>query len=339
MRVPAVKRDVEVQNDNYRPNNRNRQSVVERTARLGAAPCEVAEDAREEITGSALQGLDFDRVMDRFPPFGETSTEHSNLQREKESASAPRRYESRRLNSSIPQRPVVQQQNELVVDDNAGVDDSKSHASYAAEYDHNISPDSAGAAKFSRNRGIDICSLTSNDLNLTLDREIPSTTERRNSWLGIEGRDPKVSGLESKTRAASEPSTKSPGNSLYTTFSAGQELPTSHGNITSYSVERFLQSGPGNAQEDHTAAELAKTSDSSMDERRSQSKKRSQKRGKAPRIRRWKLDASHNIDLTPAPGAEEYWTYDPGAKAYYHTDSDTHSRIWKSEEDSEDFEA
>jgi hypothetical protein len=369
MRVPAAKRDVEAQNENNRPNNRNRQSVVKSTARLGAAPCEVAEDAREEITGSALQGPDIDKVIDRFPPFHGCSTEHSNLQLGKESASVPRHYESRRFNSSTPQLPVVQQQNELVVDDNAGVDDSKGYATYAAEYDHNISPDSLGAAKFSRSHRMGIFSPVSNDSNLIFDREILSTTEERNSGLGIEGRsrraevdapedtsprskegeidtpnfhgpeDPNVSVLESKTRAASEPSIRSAGNSLYTTCPAVQELPTSHGNITSYSVERFLQSGQDSAQEDRAAAELAKNSASSVDERGSQSKKRSQERGKAPRIRRAKLDASHNVDLTPAPGAEEYWTYDPGAKAYYHTDSDTHSRIWKSESDSEDSEA
>ena len=366
--APAMKRDVEVQNDSHRPVNRNRQSVVESTARLGAVPCEVAEDSRGKITSSALQDPNFDTAVDRFPPLCESSTKHSDLQLEKESASAPKHYESGHLNSSTLQLLVVQQQNELGVDDIAGVDDSKNYASYAAECDHNISPNSARPSKSSRSQGSDISPLVSIDLNLTLDRKIMSTTEGRNSGLDIEGRsrkaqvdapkdrsprskereidrpspdpkDPKASGLESKTRAGPEPSIKSPGNSLHTTLPARQELPTGHGNITSYSVERFLQSNPNSAQEDHTAVEFAKRSASSTDERGSQSKKRSQKRGKAPRIRRAKPDVSDNIDLTPARGAKEYWTYDPGAKAYYHTDSDTQSRIWRSEEDSENSEA
>ncbi|KIM99889.1 hypothetical protein OIDMADRAFT_30267 [Oidiodendron maius Zn] len=327
--VPAVKRDVEAQNEDNRQNNRNRQSVVESTARLGPAPCEVAEDAREEIRG---------------PPFGDSSTEHSNLQREKEPTSASSHYESRHLNSSNSQIPVVQQQNELVLNANVRSNNSKSPASYAAKYDHIISPDSVEAAKFSRSHGADISPVVWNDLNPAFDREILSTTEGRNSGLGMQShsRSAELDALkdrspryENKTRTASEPSIKSPENSLYTMFSAGQESPTSHGNITSYSVKRFLQPGPNSAQ-DHKTAELVKTSDSSMDEQEPRSKKRSQKRGKVPRIRRAKLDASHNVDLTPAPGAEEYWTYDPGARAYYHTDSDTHSRIWKSESDSED---
>jgi hypothetical protein len=34
------------------------------------------------------------------------------------------------------------------------------------------------------------------------------------------------------------------------------------------------------------------------------------------------------IDLTPAPGADEYWTYDEAANDYFHIDSDTGSRLW-----------
>jgi hypothetical protein len=34
------------------------------------------------------------------------------------------------------------------------------------------------------------------------------------------------------------------------------------------------------------------------------------------------------VDLTPAPGADEYWTYDEAANDYFHIDSDTGSRLW-----------
>ena len=56
MAVPAVKRDVEGQNDDNRQNNRNRQSVVEITARLGPAPCEVAEEFCGKANDQAQSG-------------------------------------------------------------------------------------------------------------------------------------------------------------------------------------------------------------------------------------------------------------------------------------------
>ncbi|KAE8443527.1 hypothetical protein EG329_001767 [Mollisiaceae sp. DMI_Dod_QoI] len=132
-----------------------------------------------------------------------------------------------------------------------------------------------------------------------------------------------------KRRTARESSIKPPGNPLHNTSLAGQESPTSHGNITSSGTGRVQQLGPDTAQT------------SSMDEQ--EPKKRFRKREIVPMIRPAKLDASNDIDLSPAPGAEEYWTYDPGKKAYYHIDSNSNSKsgpiIWNPESDSEDSEA
>jgi hypothetical protein len=44
------------------------------------------------------------------------------------------------------------------------------------------------------------------------------------------------------------------------------------------------------------------------------------------------------VDLTPAPDADGYWTYDEAANDYFHIDSDTGSRLWYEPSDtSEDY--
>jgi len=69
-----------------------------------------------------------------------------------------------------------------------------------------------------------------------------------------------------------------------------------------------------------------------------QAKIRARKRGKAPKIRRVKLDpskTSENVEMTAAPGASEDWTYDASSKGHWHIDSDTGSTIWYSDAESE----
>jgi hypothetical protein len=52
--------------------------------------------------------------------------------------------------------------------------------------------------------------------------------------------------------------------------------------------------------------------------------------GPAPVIRLARV--SSDVALSPAPGADKYWTYLENANAYYHVDSDTGSTIWREEQ-------
>jgi hypothetical protein len=123
-------------------------------------------------------------------------------------------------------------------------------------------------------------------------------------------------------------------------LSTPTKLPLDHGEITSYGVQRFLESEQNIAQGKRPPLKAANASDPSltMQEQELHSKQQIKKMRRAPKIRSAKLDASQKVDLTPAPGADKYWTYDEYAKAYYHIDSDTQSTFWyeDSSEDSED---
>jgi hypothetical protein len=118
--------------------------------------------------------------------------------------------------------------------------------------------------------------------------------------------------------------------------SIATERAAAHGEITSYGVERFLGSSQNDSRRKRTLPEALDASASSPDTdfHSERPRKRS---GKAPKIRSAKLDASRNVDLSPAPGADKYWTYDEKSKAYYHIDSDTGSTFWY-EDSSDDSE-
>jgi len=102
-------------------------------------------------------------------------------------------------------------------------------------------------------------------------------------------------------------------------LSGTTELPAGHGEVTSYGMKRYLESGPDFAGEEARSPE-------------SRSKQHTQKRGKAPTI---KLARGDRVDLTPAPNADEYWTYDEATDNYFHVDSDTGSRHWYEDSDEE----
>jgi hypothetical protein len=120
-------------------------------------------------------------------------------------------------------------------------------------------------------------------------------------------------------------------------LSTSTALSLDHDEITSYGMQRFLESEENILQRKYTLPKSAHASDLSSREQEPHSKQRSKKRSKVPKIRRAKLDSSQKVDLTPAPEADKYWTYDEDAKAYYHIDSDTQSTFWY-EESSEDSE-
>jgi hypothetical protein len=127
---------------------------------------------------------------------------------------------------------------------------------------------------------------------------------------------------EVENRSAPELSRTSPKNSLEILTTT--ERPRSHGSIKLFRMKRFLESEANIPQAEDRHTEVEYVSDYPSDQLGSRPKRR----GKLPKIGSAKLVVPTASDLTPAPGADEYWTWDDSAKAYYHRDSDSQSIFW-----------
>lgn len=140
--------------------------------------------------------------------------------------------------------------------------------------------------------------------------------------------------IESFGHLGTEQSTRSLAKSRSSLdYSAATERPAPSETATPL-VKPDSISGENMVEGQSTVPEVKQHSERSRRSTNSRSKKRLKRRGKAPRIRAWKGDLSQKADLVPAEGADEYWEYDEGLKAYYHIDSDTGSTFWY--EDSSD---
>jgi hypothetical protein len=187
-----------------------------------------------------------------------------------------------------------------------------------------------------------------------LSLEIRPENAGSNKHLGGNVQQRQVSELKLENDSLSQPSTKYTPSSSETALnpSTAPESPLRRGNMRSL-MERlperasdntlnndFLsQSGKDVITPGSLSPGIANDANLLLIQQEARAEIRARKRGKAPKLRRMKLDqskASENVDMTPAPGASEHWTYDPSAKGHYHIDSDTGSTNWYSDSDSED---
>jgi hypothetical protein len=121
--------------------------------------------------------------------------------------------------------------------------------------------------------------------------------------------------------------------------SMAAEQPPVHGKNVSESMRRPQESGPSTAPLDEQCIEQKTASEHSPKKPSSSRKKHTRERRKPADLispKRIPRNASDNVELTPAPDADEHWTWDDDVNAYFHVDSDTGSVIWFEDSGSED---
>jgi hypothetical protein len=121
--------------------------------------------------------------------------------------------------------------------------------------------------------------------------------------------------------------------------SIAAEQPPAHGENVSESMKRSREAGPSSAPLNEQLIEQNTVSEHSLKQPSSSRKKHTRKRRKPADLispKRIPRSASDNVELTPAPDADEHWTWDDDVNAYFHVDSDTGSVIWFEDSGSED---
>ena len=125
----------------------------------------------------------------------------------------------------------------------------------------------------------------------------------------------------------------SPDNSI------AAELPSVQPENIWESMIRFQEAGPSSAPLNEQHIEQTPVSDHLPEKPSSSRKKQTRKRRKPADLispKRILRSASDDVQLTPAPDADNDWTWDEVLNAYFHVDSDTGSVIWFDESESED---
>jgi hypothetical protein len=148
--------------------------------------------------------------------------------------------------------------------------------------------------------------------------------------LGVEGEE--IHGSEDEIPIVSEILSPFPNRSLgpQPDTSMTAEQPSGHGKTISE---------PSSTPLDERPIEVKNSSEHSSTKPSSRRKKRTSKRRKPADLispKRIIRSASDNVELTPAPNADEHWTWDDDVNAYFHVDSDTQSIIWLEDSGSED---
>lgn len=111
------------------------------------------------------------------------------------------------------------------------------------------------------------------------------------------------------------------------------------GESISRSRRRFREAEPSSAILNEQHIEQRKDSAEHSVKKSTSSRKRATKKRRKPADlitpKRFPRSTSDGMQLTPAPGAAEYWTWDNEVNAYFHHDSDTQSVIWLEDSASE----
>jgi hypothetical protein len=374
-RTQAVERDVEVQNATNGRSNANNQSAVESRAILDTGLSSVVEEAIQENPGSGCQNPIIHQRTVEFPLSGPCQIDHSKAELRVGSGVAPWTFEPLGSDANTRQTSVMGHRDELIaVDSVAGEDPKRPTASSrrGSEYVHNLPLNSVRNADFSASHETAVSLTQPKYLELELEPELipkaltavekplprreieggsietdpgsikagfkPSEESEADVHHPLQLDDLNDSGRDPVIAEPSLPPRESYSNTIFD-HSMATEHYRSHGEIASYPVGKFLEQEHNSSQGKDKTPEAANASDHSSNQQESRSRKQIVKHQKAPKIRSAKLagpEALQNVDLTPAPGAAEYWKYDEAAKAYYHIDSDTLSTLWYEESDSED---
>jgi hypothetical protein len=116
------------------------------------------------------------------------------------------------------------------------------------------------------------------------------------------------------------------------------EQPPTHENVLE-SMKRSREAGPSSTPLNEQRIEQKTASEHSPKKPSSSRKKDTRERRKPADLispKRIPRNASDNVELTPAPDADEHWAFDDDVNAYFHVDSDTGSVIWFEDSGSED---
>ncbi|CZR66679.1 uncharacterized protein PAC_16580 [Phialocephala subalpina] len=151
----------------------------------------------------------------------------------------------------------------------------------------------------------------------------------------------KISGTDSQSPDIPEGSISAQkiGGNLAPQISAAADMPKNHGKITSYGVEKFLEQGTENTQvhSHRTGTNMPDGSDQSSIHQPTRPRRVKNSRD-VPRIRRVmrKEPAAQTVESATMPRSDGYWTWDSAVNGYYHIDSDTGSRHWYEDSESEE---